>query len=203
LDNSSKIILDLCGGTGSWSKPYKDAGYDVRVITLPEYDLQDERTVEYCISLKPYGILFAVDCTVWANCGACWFKGRTSDEIFYYSKLLVKGLRIIYATNPSFYCIENPVGKMSQFLGVPNFKFDPFEFAGYSVNPESEAYTKRTYLWGRFTPPPKNPVVCLFKSNGNSPNAWYNKVGGKSQKTKERRSKTPSGFAKAFFQANQ
>ena len=30
-----KIILDLCGGTGSWSKPYRDAGYDVRVITLP------------------------------------------------------------------------------------------------------------------------------------------------------------------------
>lgn len=35
----SKIILDLCGGTGSWSKPYRDAGYDVRVITLPRYDL--------------------------------------------------------------------------------------------------------------------------------------------------------------------
>ena len=39
--NMSKIILDLCGGTGSWSKPYKEAGYDVRVITLPEYDLFD------------------------------------------------------------------------------------------------------------------------------------------------------------------
>lgn len=36
-----KIILDLCGGTGSWSKPYRDAGYDVRVITLPHYNLFD------------------------------------------------------------------------------------------------------------------------------------------------------------------
>ena len=36
-----KIILDLCGGTGSWSKPYRDAGYDVRVITLPRYNLFD------------------------------------------------------------------------------------------------------------------------------------------------------------------
>lgn len=36
----SKIILDLCGETGSWSKPYKEAGYDVRVITLPEYDVR-------------------------------------------------------------------------------------------------------------------------------------------------------------------
>jgi hypothetical protein len=32
-----KIILDLCGGTGSWGKPYREAGYDVRLITLPEY----------------------------------------------------------------------------------------------------------------------------------------------------------------------
>lgn len=37
--NSNKIILDLCGGTGSWSKPYKEAGYDVRNITLPEFDV--------------------------------------------------------------------------------------------------------------------------------------------------------------------
>jgi len=38
-DNSVKIILDLCGGTGSWSKPYLEGGYDVRVITLPQYDI--------------------------------------------------------------------------------------------------------------------------------------------------------------------
>lgn len=42
--NKSKIILDLCGGTGSWSAPYRENGYDVRVITLPEYDLL-ERTI--------------------------------------------------------------------------------------------------------------------------------------------------------------
>src|SRR3990167_8849528 len=35
-----RVILDLCGGTGSWSKPYKEAGYDVRVITLPDNDVR-------------------------------------------------------------------------------------------------------------------------------------------------------------------
>ncbi len=35
-----KVILDLCGGTGSWSKPYLDAGYDVRVVTLPAMDVR-------------------------------------------------------------------------------------------------------------------------------------------------------------------
>ena len=39
MANSKKIILDLCGGTGSWSKAYKDAGYDVRLITLPDHDV--------------------------------------------------------------------------------------------------------------------------------------------------------------------
>ena len=35
----NKIILDLCGGTGAWSKPYKEDGYNVRNITLPDYDV--------------------------------------------------------------------------------------------------------------------------------------------------------------------
>lgn len=39
MNNSKKIILDLCGGTGSWSKPYAKAGYKVINITLPEYDV--------------------------------------------------------------------------------------------------------------------------------------------------------------------
>lgn len=45
-----KIILDLCGGSGSWSKPYKDAGYDVRLITLPEIDVKDYNPSGLCVS---------------------------------------------------------------------------------------------------------------------------------------------------------
>lgn len=52
--NSDKIILDLCGGTGSWSKPYAEAGYDVRVITLPEHDVRT-----YIPPRGVYGILAA------------------------------------------------------------------------------------------------------------------------------------------------
>ena len=38
---SDKIILDLCGGTGAWSDPYREAGYDVRLVTLPDNDIMD------------------------------------------------------------------------------------------------------------------------------------------------------------------
>lgn len=34
MENKDKIILDLCGGTGAWSKPYRDNGYTVFNITL-------------------------------------------------------------------------------------------------------------------------------------------------------------------------
>lgn len=37
--SEKKIILDLCGGSGSWSRPYVEGGYDVRNITLPDYDV--------------------------------------------------------------------------------------------------------------------------------------------------------------------
>lgn len=64
-DNSNKIILDLCGGTGSWSRPYKEAGYDVRLITLPEYDVLTYEPPE-----SVYGILAAPPCTEFSvlNC---------------------------------------------------------------------------------------------------------------------------------------
>lgn len=53
-DVSSRIILDLCGGTGSWSRPYKEAGYDVRLVTLPDNDVRT-----YCPPNRVYGVLAA------------------------------------------------------------------------------------------------------------------------------------------------
>ena len=87
--NSRKIILDLCGGTGSWSRPYKDAGYEVRVITLPHYDLFEtvmrERELEFhnhttseteiINADEVYGILCAPTCT---NCLA-YMKGKSKN----------------------------------------------------------------------------------------------------------------------------
>jgi len=182
-----KIILDLCGGTGAWSKPYEETGYTVLNITLPRYDLLDEDVVHFCITLKPYGILFAVECTPWANSGARWFDSRNPREIFYYSKLLVKGLRIIYNTTPVFWCIENPVGKMREYLGEPQLIFDPCDYG--------DTYTKKTLLWGKFNEPVKNPVEPVEKSP-----IHYMPPGPDRAKL---RSITPPGFAKAFFLANQ
>ena len=186
-DNSQKIILDLCGGTGAWSKPYRDAGYDVRLITLPEHDVRDYYPVD-----KVHGILAAPPCTHFSNSGAQYWKvkdqdGRTLTD----TQVLTHCLRIIAMATPVWWCMENPVGRFTQWMGKPVFKFDPCDFG--------DPYTKRTYLWGRFTIPAINRVEPIRVCEQGS---WVQRLGGSSIKTKELRSATPQGFANAFFVAN-
>ncbi len=191
-DNSKKIILDLCGGTGSWSKPYRDAGYDVRVITWPEYDVRNYYPREV------YGILAAPPCTHFAGSGAQFWKekdkdGRTLEDL----EIVTACLRIIIHSKPKFWALENPVGRLKRWLGQPMMYFNPCDFG--------DPYTKKTCLWGEFREPEKNPVEPEFMTSKSgkrfSKIHWY--TGGKSERTKEIRSITPQGFAQSFFKANQ
>lgn len=191
--NSDKIILDLCGGTGSWSLPYKEAGYDVRVITLPDNDV---RTYEPPDNV--YGILAAPPCTHFTNSGAQYWKakdqdGRTLED----TKIITHCLRIIAMCQPKFWAMENPTGRFRYWLGKPLLVFNPCDYG--------DPYTKRTCLWGRFNIPFKTPIEPEFvlASNGDRYSKIHMATGGKSAKTKEIRSITPPGFAKAFFEANR
>jgi hypothetical protein len=182
-----KIILDLCGGTGSWSKPYKEAGYEVKLVTLPENDVR-----EFLPPENVHGILCAPPCTHFSVSGAQYWKqkdadGRTLKDL----EILTHCLRIIARARPAFYAIENPVGRMKYFLGKPDFVFDPCDFG--------DPYTKKTCLWGNFNHPAKNWVEPLRVCSQGS---WLQKLGGKSEKTKTLRSITPQGFARAFFEVN-
>lgn len=44
--NQKSVILDLCAGTGAWSEPYREAGYDVRRIDLPAIGIEIKE--RYC-----------------------------------------------------------------------------------------------------------------------------------------------------------
>ena len=205
-DNSGKIILDLCGGTGSWSKPYLDVGYNVRLVTLPDNDVRT-----YIPPEDVYGILAAPPCTEFSvlNCIAEARK-RKPDE----GMVVVNAcLKIIELCKPVFYAIENPVGFLKYYLGKPNFIFQPWEFG--------DAWTKKTALWGKFNKPIKIytnwddvPKLDLYTRPGRGkPNfAYLHKSAIKNipQLSKyepktdaDFRAITPPGFAKAFFLANQ
>lgn len=201
-----KIILDLCGGTGAWSKSYRDAGYDVRVITWPETDVRF-----YEPPNNVYGILAAPPCTMFSFARTNAKKPRDLEEGM---QTVMACLRIIwtcqkrlknqYSQQPSlkFWALENPNGHLKYFLGKPVFEFDPYEFG--------DIYSKRTHLWGWFNDPVKTHTeqartlkkkfdklsMKEIKSIGDE--IWRN--------TKNRqtlRAVTPKGFAEAFFKANQ
>ena len=84
--------------------------------------------------------------------------------------------------------------------GSPVFSFNPCDFAGWLDEPEKEAYTKKTLLWGNFWPPREKPAEVKRSGKYTTP-IW--KYGGKSERTKMLRSITPAGFARAFFKANR
>ena len=89
-----KLILDLCGGTGSWSVPYREAGYMV-IIVDPEYGGRGrvkEKVEEFCNrklgSAMFHGILAAPPCTEFSSSGARWWEGKEEVDPAYLEKAL-------------------------------------------------------------------------------------------------------------------
>jgi len=218
MDNSNKIILDLCGGTGAWSKPYKDDGFTIYNITLPNYDVKDWSV--YCgIFIFPhfdyfqniprfihirleqiYGILSAPPCTMFSIARS---RAKTSRDLKQGMELVIACLNIIwqcrYNTKLKFWCLENPMGYLRQFLGKPVMTFNPCDFG--------DPYTKKTDLWGYFNIPKKKPCKLTekqkwdSKQNNLSKYPRYSDITGSKQVDK--RAITPQGFAKAFYEANK
>lgn len=201
MDNSSKIILDLCGGTGSWSKPYKDAGYDVRVITLPQHDV-----FNYKPPKNVYGILAAPTCTMFSMARTV---AKTPRDLEGAMKLVHACLNIIWQCQYGggrleFWALENPKARLRWFLGKPAMTFQPFEFG--------EPHTKSTDIWGNFNTNLKKNIVQLNEkqrkqSQINSrelpklPEGYV--LPDDFSRRAAQRSITPHGFAKAFFEANK
>ena len=110
------------------------------------------------------------------------------------------------------YFIENPVSVLSTLWRKPDHSFHPYEYGGYIPYGEEQhpkwpdyiaprdAYSKKTCLWtgNGFNMPTKVSVEC--DSFGSS--TQHRKLGGKSMKTKNIRSATPRGFARAVVEAN-
>jgi hypothetical protein len=185
-----RLILSLCDFTGSWSQPYLDAGYDVQRVDLKHGG--DVRLLDFQGS-PVHGILAAPPCTSFAGSGAQYWPakdedGRTLDGL----SIVDACLRAVAIYRPEWWALENPVGRLRRWLGPPRLIFQPCDYG--------DAYTKRTCLWGDFNADlPQTPVtperVC-------SQGSWLMRYGGSSERTKEARSVTPPGFARAFFEAN-
>lgn len=182
----SKVILSLCDRSGEWSRPYREAGYEV--IQRDLHFGHDIR-LEMFQKRRVHGILAAPPCTHFSRAGAHKWKEKGSPALLEGLSIVDACLRAVVNYRPQWWCLENPIGRLKDYLGEPTFKFDPCDFG--------DPWTKRTWLWGYFTPPQ------LLSSPETKP--VRPTEGDRTTKLSSRsplRSVTPGGFARAFFAAN-
>ena len=210
LFNQDKIILDLCGGTGAWSRPYAEAGYDVRVITLPENNV-----IDYIPPQNVYGVLAAPPCTEFSPALETRLMSNEGDcRDFECGMNIVNAcIRIVHTSNPVFWGVENPSGFLHKWLGESDYDFHPWYFG--------DPWTKRTSIWDKFNIPhakyfnwedvPKNKNLYIRPGRKKPSIAFLHKSAQREcfpdfehecENDAEFRAITPPGFARAFFEAN-
>jgi len=153
------------------------------------------------------------ECTDLAVSGAGHFANKRDNNPYFQDEAMmlfyiVEGLGIELKCK---WGLENPISVASTLWRKPDFKFNPYEYGGYlpedDVNPTypeyikpRDAYPKKTCIWAsdEFVMPGKKEVP--FEAGYSD---QHKKLGGRSLKTKNIRSATPRGFAKAVFLFNK
>lgn len=196
-------IVDRQHKTGIYEDPKRPGlykvGADIRNGWIPPREIVDR--VAFMGSFP--------ECTNVAVSGAAWFQ-KKGPRALSLSLDLFATCRELGEWLGCPYFIENPVSTFSTYCGKPDHTFDPFEYGGYlpddDIHPlypdniaPRDGYTKKTCLWtgGGFKMPKRAPIQPQTGAS-----LQHTKLGGKSLKTKNIRSATPRGFAKAVYTAN-
>ena len=186
----TRTILSLCDYSGTWSQPYRDAGYDVLQIDLQHG--QDVRLLEFPGNV--HGILCAPPCRVFCRPGARLWQQWGEPGLCEGLALVDACLRFVAICRPEWWALENPPGRLDKFLGPPAYDFHPWH--------HGDPYTKHTYLWGRFALPLRTPIEPEIYPDHLQPGR-RDRTSRMSSSHRNQRAATPAGFAKAFFEANQ
>ena len=191
MNNSEKIILHLCASKyGSDTRDYREAGYDVRLIT------KEVGVENYHPPKNVYGIIANPPCTMFSIARTTKNPPRDLRDGM---RLVKECLRIIWEaqydgftgnyvgikSSLRFWALENPgTGLLQYFLGKPAFVYQPWEFG--------EVATKKTALWGRCNDP-----LRLILTNAKPNNHGVHRGEGS-----DKRSIASPKFTKAFFLSN-
>lgn len=199
-------ILHLCADTGSDTKPWKDAGYEVILvgskIGVENYHPPTDGSV--------YGVIANPVCVEFSTARSNG-KARNPDAGMF---LVKECQRIISECDPTFWVIENPAkGVLKNYLGKPTYEYEPWWYGS--------PWTKRTALWGKFNIPqreyskwedvPKLAGLYQRPGRGKPSLAFMHKshaklipefAGFNPDSDMEFRSLCSQKFAKAFYEAN-
>ena len=206
LANYQRTVISLFDTSGVWSQPWVDAGYEVVPVDIQDgLDITDV-DLDYLIGNlynigNVYAVIAAPPCTVLTvantrNWKAADEDGRTRAT----QDALSHVFQLINFVKPVVWAIENPTNSRIGLtktgkprdnapigLGIPSLNFHPNHFGA--------KHEKSTSLWGNM-----NPYLPLNYVEATED--MLNSTGGKTQEAMNIRSKTPEGFAYAFFMAN-
>jgi hypothetical protein len=194
---------------------------DGGIIFFEHADLHSRETIEAIIDrFEDQDVVFLSAfpvCTDMAVSGAAHFKRKAEADPQFQTKaaMYARWCADVGEALGCPYFVENPVSVLATLWRKPDHSFHPYQYGGYIPEdkaehpkwpeyiPARDAYKKKTCLWtgGGFLMPIKSEVDCsAYYGNGYSKPMM--KLGGKSMKTKNIRSATPRGFARAVFEAN-
>ena len=227
-----KRAVFLYDYTGLMAQPWLEAGYEcwcfdgqhpegitrdnlhVKVGMWFDADRTDEqaKSIAAMVGDNVELVFGFPECTHLAVSGAAHFakKLKLDPEIQNKATKLAMLVECVGDLLSCPWAAENPVSVLSTKWRKPDFVFHPYEYGGYlapdDVHPQwpeyiaaRDAYPKKTCIWcgNGFVAPDKRPVPCQSGYSNQ-----HLKLGGKSLKTKNIRSATPRGFARAVFEAN-
>lgn len=196
----------MCADTGSDTKPYKDAGYEV-ILVGSKIGVEN-----YHPPKNVYGIIANPVCLEFSTARSNG-KARNPDQGMF---LVKECQRIIEQAKPTWWVIENPArGVLKNYLGRPTYEYEPWWYGS--------PWTKRTALWGKFNIPtriyeqwedvPKIPELYQRPGRGKPSLAFNHKSAydlipefkyiPRPETDAEFRSLCSQKFAQAFFEVNQ
>lgn len=203
----SATMLSLFDYTGVMAEPWGAAGYNCYCV-----DIQHPAGVTYCSERNihlvgadvrdflpprgPIALLAAFPpCTSVAVSGARWFKDKGLGALIEALTLFDCAVKVAEWSGAP-YMIENPVSTVATYWREPDYRFHPYQYAGYEGG-ENDTYTKRTCLWtgGGFVMPEPREL------DGVEPDDRIHKA-PPSPERGNFRSATPRGFAQAVFEAH-
>lgn len=204
-------VLCLCDLTGIMARPWVEHGYRA-VLVDPQHGFDHEdgayvkvaRTVAESFDLigglvRSGRLAFVAGfppCTDLAVSGARWFPAKYDLDHLFQAKAVsvAEQCRVIGEVSGVPWLVENPVGVLSGVFGKPDYTFHPYEYTHWCAD---DNYTKRTCLWtgnGYRMPPPWRDATLGEPDH----RIWLASGSGRANY----RSRTPLGFARAVYAAN-
>jgi hypothetical protein len=206
------IAIFLCDLTGNMARPWAAAGYECWCVDIQHSIRRDrEERVDgrgvirfvwgdvrsWCppSSVRPDFVAAFPPCTDVSGSGARDWRRKGHYRLTDALELFT-ACEVAASWSGAPYCIENPVGALSNHMGAPTHTFHPAEYAGYAKDPAAEAYTKKTCLWtgNGFVMPDRKPVAPVLGT-------MMHRLPPSPDRA-NLRSATPTGFAMAVFLAN-